>query len=178
MKKIVYCVTLLGLLSVVGCVEQDKPVESQTTPKSNDESATADAKFIMVEEPDGAQDVIAVRESAKDGDEILITGRIGGDKKPFVDGLAAFTIVDHSLTACSDIEGDNCATPWDYCCQTDKLPTSTAFVELHDQDGDLVKGNAKDILKVKELSTVVVKGKALRDDAGNLTVVAESVYVK
>jgi hypothetical protein len=178
MKKIFCCVALLGMMSAVGCVEQDKPVTSQTTPNTNEETSTADAKYVMTEEPEGAQDVIAIRESAKDGDEILITGRIGGDKKPFIDGLAAFTIVDHSLTACSDIEGDNCATPWDYCCQTDKLPGATAVVELHDEDGKLVEGNAKQILKVQELSTVVVKGKALRDDAGNLTVVAESVYVK
>jgi hypothetical protein len=31
---------------------------------------------------------------------------------------------------------------------------------------------------VKELSTVVIKGKAQRDDAGNLTVLANGVFVK
>jgi hypothetical protein len=33
-------------------------------------------------------------------------------------------------------------------------------------------------LGAKELSTVVVKGKAKRDDAGNLTVLASGVYVR
>lgn len=178
MKKIICCVALLGMMSAVGCKQEDESQSSQTAPESNAGTSTVDAKYIMTEEPDGAEDVIAVRESAKDGDEILITGRIGGEMKPIVDGLVAFKIVDHSLNACSDIEGDNCATPWDYCCETDKLPGATAFVELHDKDGNLVKGDAKEILNVKELSTVVVKGKAERDDAGNLTVVAESVYVK
>ena len=41
-----------------------------------------------------------------------------------------------------------------------------------------MKADAKELLSVKELSTVVVKGKAKRDDAGNLTVHASGVYVK
>lgn len=41
-----------------------------------------------------------------------------------------------------------------------------------------MKADARELLKVKELSTVVVKGKAQRDDAGNLTVIASGVYVK
>lgn len=178
MKKIICCVALLGMMSAAGCKQEDESQTSQTTPESNTDTSTVDTKYIMTEEPDGAEDVIAVREAAKDGDEILITGRIGGEMKPFVDGLVAFKIVDHSLNACSDIPGDACETPWDYCCETDKLPGATAFVELHDKDGNLVKGNAKDMLNVKELSTVVVKGKAQRDEEGNLTVVADSVYVK
>ena len=47
-----------------------------------------------------------------------------------------------------------------------------------DEDGSLVKADAKGLLDVKELSTVVIKGKAQRDDAGNLTVLASGVYVK
>jgi hypothetical protein len=178
MNKMICCVALLGMMMTVGCIRQEESQTSETTPESNAETSTVDAKYIMPDEPEGAQDVIAVRESAQDGDEILITGRIGGEMKPFVEGLVAFKIVDHSLKACSDIPGDACETPWDYCCETDKLPGATAFVELHDKDGNLVKGDAKDMLNVNELSTVVVKGKAQRDEEGNLTVVADSVYVK
>ncbi len=43
-----------------------------------------------------------------------LSGRIGGSEKPFVDGLAAFTIVDLKVPYCADDEG--CPTPWDYCC--------------------------------------------------------------
>ena len=42
----------------------------------------------------------------------------------------------------------------------------------------MVKEDARKLLDVKELSTVVVQGKAQRDDAGNLTVLATGVYVK
>lgn len=41
-----------------------------------------------------------------------------------------------------------------------------------------MKADARELLKIKELSTVVVKGKARRDDAGNLTVLATGIHVK
>jgi len=41
-----------------------------------------------------------------------------------------------------------------------------------------VKADARGLLNVKEMSTVVVKGKAQRDEAGNLTILASGVYVK
>ena len=41
-----------------------------------------------------------------------------------------------------------------------------------------MKADARELLNVKEMSTVVVKGKAQRDEAGNLTILASGVYVK
>ena len=147
-------------------------------PTSTSESTNDGAKFLLTSEPAAASDVITAREVAGDGDEVTIVGRIGGSMDPWIDGRVAFSIVDNSLKACSDIPGDNCPQPWDYCCETSKLPTATALVKLVDEKGDLVRGDAKGLLDVKELSTVVVQGKAKRDDAGNLTVLATGVFVK
>ena len=133
---------------------------------------------MLDEEPDGATDVIRVREEANDGDEVVLVGRIGGSVNPWVDGRAAFSIVDGSLRACSDIPGDDCTEPWDYCCETDRLPSSTALIKIVDDRGELVKTDARQLLDVKELSTVVIKGSAQRDDAGNLTILASGVYLK
>jgi len=47
-----------------------------------------------------------------------------------------------------------------------------------DENGQLVKAGAKNLLNVKELDTVVVRGKAKRDEAGNLTVLATGVFVR
>ena len=110
--------------------------------------------------------------------EIGAVGRIGGSTNPWVEGRASFEIVDSTLKACSDIPGDTCKTPWDYCCQTDKLPKSKALVKVVDASGTPVKSDARELLKLKELQTVVVRGKAKRDDAGNLTVLASGVYVR
>ncbi len=52
------------------------------------------------------------------------------------------------------------------------------MIKIVDADGKLVKADARELLNVKELSTLVVKGKAQRDDAGNLTVLASGVFVK
>lgn len=176
-KTASHCLSLcLGLSLVVGCVEE-YPIDP--APDNVSGKTTVDgAAYLLQQEPSGAQEVIAVRESAKDGDEITIVGRIGGEANPWIDGRAAFTIVDGSLKACSDIPGDQCAKPWDYCCETDKLPTARALVKVVDGDGAVVEADARKLLQVKELSTVIVQGKAKRDDAGNLTVLASGIFVK
>lgn len=175
MKKWIATLACLGLVIAVGCGQKTATNETTSTPAP---AASVDGSaYILNDEPEGAKDVIAVREAAKDGDEVLIVGRIGGEE-PWNEGRAAFTIVDGSLKACSDIPGDNCQTPWDYCCATDKLPTSTALIKVVDAEGNLIKADARELLGVKELSTVVVKGKAQRIEGGNLIVLASGVHVK
>lgn len=135
------------------------------------------SRFLLTTEPEGALDVLKARESAQDDDDVVVIGRIGGSENPWVDGRAAFTIVDRSLTACSDREGDNCLTPWDYCCEPE-LAKATVSVRVVDENGDIVPSSAKELLQLKELDTVVVRGKAERDADGNLKVLASNVYVK
>ena len=163
----------LALGWVMGCAEPSANVPGDSSAPPVDGS-----KYVLAAQPDGAKEVIQVREDAKDGDNVVIEGRIGGDVDPWIEGRAAFTIVDGSLKACSDIPGDACETPWDYCCETDKLPTGTALVKVVDENGTLIDTDARKLLPVKELSTVVVQGKAQRDEAGNLTVLATGIFVK
>ena len=47
-----------------------------------------------------------------------------------------------------------------------------------DSQGQLVTEDARKLLGVKELAMVVVHGKAERDPEGNLTVLADQVFVK
>jgi len=174
MKTLALLTICLVTATLIGCGQQS----SDPSNSSRSASAVDGSKYLLAEEPQGAKNVISVRESAEEGEDVLVVGRIGGGANPWIDGRAAFTIVDPSLRACSDIPGDNCPKPWDYCCVTDKLPTSTALVKVVDENGALVEADARELLQVKELSTVVVKGKAQRDDAGNLTVLAHRVYVQ
>jgi len=175
MKRIVLLSACFGLLLAIGCSQQSG--EEAANSPSNDVSVDG-SKYVLNEQPEDAKEVIAAREAAADGDEVVVVGRIGGDVNPWIENRAAFSIVDNSLRACSDIPGDECPTPWDYCCETDKLATGTALVKVVDADGQLIKTDARKLLPVKELSTVVVRGKAQRDDAGNLTVLADGVYVQ
>lgn len=171
MNKIVSiasCFTML--IAIAGCTQE--PAEPAAT------SRVDGTKYLLSQEPEGAKEVIQAREDAQEGEDVVLVGRIGGSANPWIEDRAAFTIVDNSLKACSDIPGDTCKKPWDYCCETPKLPTATALIKVVDENGDLVKEDANALLKVKELSTVVVKGKAKRDDDGNLTVLASGVYVR
>ena len=179
MKK--YAATVVGFALgslLIGCSQNGTSPTASETSSSTSSSALAKSQYLLEAEPAAANDVIKVREDANDGDEVVIVGRIGGSGNPWIEGRAAFSIVDESLQACSDIPGDTCPKPWDYCCQTSRLPTATALVKVVDENGELVKADAKGLLGVKELSTVVVKGKAQRDAAGNLTVLASGVFIR
>jgi hypothetical protein len=147
--------------------------------KGSDSAANAAAakasQHVLAAEPAGAKTVREVRQSAKDKEPVTMVGRIGGTAKPFVDGIAAFTVMDVALKPCEDA----CPTPWDCCCDDPKeLRAGTATVKIVDAAGLPVAADARKLLAVKELSTVVIRGKAQRDEAGNLTVLADGVYVR
>lgn len=176
MSKLIFATIGLTAIALSGCGE-GRPKNKSATP-AEPAAAVDGSKYLLTSEPAGAANVIAARESAKDDEEVVVVGRIGGSEDPWVAGRAAFSIVDPSLKACSDIPGDTCEKPWDYCCETDKLPKATAFVKVVDEKGEPVKADSRQLWDLKELQTVVIRGKAKRDEAGNLTVLANGVYVR
>jgi hypothetical protein len=137
-------------------------------------------KYLLKEEPAGARGVLDARKDARDGDEVVVVGRVGGSSEPLGKDRAYFTLVDPSYLACGENnKEDDCKTPWDYCCTpADELARATALVKVVDAQGKTVGHAAEALLGVKPLRTVVVRGKAKRDDHGNLTVLAEGVYVR
>ncbi len=132
------------------------------------------AQFVLPAAPENAQGVLAVRQTAAGGEEVVVVGRIGGSTQPFVEGMAAFSLVDNSLRACSDIPGDQCPTPWDFCCEAE-LPKARTLVKFVDESGQIIPTDARTLLGVSELQTVYVRGQAHRDADGNLTVLARGV---
>jgi len=170
------CLRMLVVVSVVAlCVGCDTGPGKTAGPAG---PTTEAAKYLLAEEPASPKSVSEVKESAEDGEEVTLVGRIGGSESPFVSGRASFTIVDASFVPCNEREGDSCKTPWDYCCDADQLPGGTAVVKVVDSDGKTLPLDAKKQMGMTELQTVVVKGKAKRDEAGNLTVLAPAVFVR
>ncbi|MFN0017589.1 MAG: hypothetical protein ACKVP0_04965 [Pirellulaceae bacterium] len=169
---------LLSLIAVAAGLAGCGTSGDLSKPGANSAPAVPDARYVLSEEPAEAKTVIEARKDAKDGDDVTITGRIGGDIDPWVKGRAAFLIVDPSLVPCSEIEGDTCKTPWDYCCDTDRLAECKATIKFVDQSGQTLATDARQLLGVKELQRVTIRGKAKRDEAGNLTVLARGIYVK
>lgn len=159
----------IGVL-IAGCSQDAGP-----SPDASNAAAVG-AAYRLKAEPAGAEGVKAVRAKAKENDEVTVVGRVGGDAKPWVEGVAAFTIVDPEMKPCDDKEG--CPTPWDYCCDVDLLSKAKALVKVIDSAGRVLPADARKAFGIKELQTVVAHGRAKRDEAGNLTVLADGLFVR
>ncbi len=163
---------IAGLLAVAaslvaGCSESKAPSAS-----TNARSAP-DPAYLLQDKPADVLGVAQAHNDSRNGDAIAVEGRIGGTARPFVEGLAAFTLVDAKLLGCPDQQGS--ATPWDYCCSD--TAGQLALVQIVGPDAQPVSKDARELLGVAELSKVVVRGRAQRDDQGNLTVLADKVHV-
>jgi hypothetical protein len=53
-----------------------------------------------------------------------------------------------------------------------------AFIKFVDAQGKSLPHGARQLFGLKELQTVVVRGRAKRDEAGNLTVLADGLFVR
>ncbi len=74
---------------------------------------------------------------------------------------------------------EGCETPWDFCELPKKeVAAARLNVKFVDADGKTLKGGAREMFGIKELSTVVVKGKVSRDDKENVVVVATGIFVR
>ena len=167
---------VLSLCVAAGCSQSgDHEHVNSATPTAARPAVPPDPAFLLTEPPADVLPVGEAVEKTKNDDMVSIEGRIGGSEAPFVDGMAAFTIVDPEVHWCADDEG--CPTPWDYCCNTDQLKGNMALVKIVGADGQPVTKDARDLVGVKELSLVIVEGKVVRDDQGNLTLLAEKVSV-
>lgn len=142
-------------------------------------AANVDAsQYKLAEEPDGAVGVIAARESAVDGAPLVLVGRIGGSAKPWIDGRAAFTLLDASVSVVAEgkdsEEGELCLGD---CCANERLDCTT-LVKVVDQQGQLVPVDSRELLGLKESDMVVVKGTAKKDKSGNFVMLANGVFIR
>jgi hypothetical protein len=163
---------VLGMTALVGCNK------SQPDAGVSADVSAVGAKYLVDKELPDAQPVADAIQAAEDKAEVTVVGRIGGDEKPLIEDLAAFTIVDPSLTPCNEMVGDTCETPWDYCCDSKKLKTHSVMVKFVDDKGSVVPVDARKLFEVEPLQTVVVKGKLQKDKSGQTALIAEKMYVR
>jgi hypothetical protein len=135
-------------------------------------------KYILAEEPDDAVGVIAARAAANNGDPIVVVGRIGGSTNPWVEGRAAFMLLDASVAVVANgtapTENQICM---DDCCAIQRA-ASTTLVKVVDERGSVLAADARHLFGVAAEDMVVVRGKVSKDEAGNFTVLAEGVHVR
>ena len=163
-----------GLVISSGCgTSPDATPQLLSTPVSVDAS-----QYKLAEEPDGAVGVIAARESAEDGAPLVLVGRIGGCAKPWVEGRAAFTLLDASMSVVAEgedsAEGEICTGD---CCATERLDCTT-LVKVVDQQGKILSGDSRDLFGLKESDMVVVQGTAKKDESGNFVMLAKGIFIR
>lgn len=135
--------------------------------------ATLPEALALQAEPSDAKSVAAVVAELNGKAPVVVRGRVGIEGKE----QAWFTLVDLAQKGCVDM-GDECKTPWDYCCTpADVLAKESATVEFR-SEGKLAKGCALGFHGLDHLKEVVVRGEASKDAAGNVTIVADGVWVK
>ena len=124
----------------------------------------------------GTLSVIEAHKKAKDGENILVEGRV----REFVNGVATFSVLDKSIKSCTEA-GEKCETPWDLCgnMYTPKqISEGSATVKVVGTGKAPIRGDVKGVNGLDHLTPVVVEGAAKVDADGNLTIKASKVYVK
>jgi hypothetical protein len=165
-------VRLLCLCALLpfGCAKEEKPEgpAGAGTPKAD----PALDRYLLTDDPGEALDVADAKEKEA-GETVVVAGRLAR----VVPGFAAFEIVDDSVDYCgrSGAE-DDCETPWDYCCATAERKEGTIYVEARAEDGTPLAAQALPGLRLLDL--VAVKGKLVRDEHGNATLVADGWHRK
>jgi hypothetical protein len=135
-------------------------------------------KYLLADEPDGAIGVIEARETGADGQPIVVVGKIGGAANPWIEGRAAFMLLDASKTAVAEGaecgEGEICM---DDCCATDRMACTT-LVKVVDEAGKVLAVDARRLLEVGTDELVVIRGKVSKDAEGNFAVLADGVHIR
>lgn len=174
--KVIHFLLLVCSLAIVTTTGCGTTADSATTTTN---AADIDAsQYRLADEPDGAVGVIVARESAEDAAPLVLVGRVGGDANPWIDGRAAFTLLDASMSVVAegDGSGENEMCLGD-CCAADRK-NCTTLVKVVDEQGKVVPVDSRELLGLKESDMVVVKGTAKKDNAGNLVVLAKGVFVR
>ncbi len=159
----------LAILALTSCSDEAGAPSSEA-PRGD---ARVEA-FFAPTALDGPIGVLEARErSAASGSELTVHGRV----KDFVDGAAAFTLIDASLKACGEEGEDDCQTPWDYCCHDPtELAHASVMVELRSA-GVPLPTSLNGVHGLDHLKPIVVRGAWSTDAHGNATLVASALDV-
>jgi hypothetical protein len=151
MKSMKFTLLILATILILGaCKRQEAPAEAD--PRIAERITTGTPKVLGMH-------VKEARETAKPGEEIVVTGRIAGAKHPFSGEYATLILADDSLRTCDRIPGDTCPTPWDACCvESETIQASRLLVQLLGEDGLPIEASMKGVRGLKELEEITVVG--------------------
>ena len=144
MRTGLFLLALLAVTALGGCGDSPAPP-----------GARADTSWLLREIPAGAVPVAEAKRTAREGDEVVIRGRIGGRRDPMTAGSAVFVMMDPAIPHC---EIGKCKAPWDYCCETpESITGNSATVKLVGVGGTVISVDLAEHA-IKPLDEVVVVG--------------------
>lgn len=159
------------LVLLSGCSESSSSPQAQA-PTSEGTAQPAAYAWVLTSAPEGDVSITEAKANAKEGDQIVIRGRIGGRHAPISADSPVFTIVDLGLEYCGQTTDDQCGTPWDYCCETPStIATNSATVQVLGDAIDLSGAGLEPLDEVILIGTV-----GPRPDEQVLTIRATGVY--
>jgi len=163
-------------LFAVGCGSGDG--DTGSTERGAGGGADLPEGLFLASAPEGAKPITELKQSAEEGDEVVVRVVVGGAKQPMVDGRASAMIVDAGLYNRCTSEDDHCNTPWDYCCATQEDKTANlATLQVLNEAGKPLASSLSP--KIGPLATLVVKGVVgPRPSDQALTINADGIYVE
>ena len=170
MRNFLIIAAVAGLL-IAGCGHKDgATAQSDTLP----------ASLFVTAPPQAPLDIGAAKKSAKDGESIVLRGRIGGQREPLAANRAVMTLADLSLPTCDKTPMKSCDTPWDSCCEpSDVVAAHSVTVQVSRPDGKPLKIGLNGEHGIKPGKEVVVAGTARRlGDENSLTIDVKQIFVE
>ena len=175
--KLLACVTLFtfALLALNGCADS-----GESDADSGGQSVSLPETLFLTAAPQGVQSMTDLKANAKEGDEVVVRAVIGGRKDAFVANRAVMMVVAADVTNACLVEGDPCATPWDYCCvPPEQLLQNMATVQIVGPDARPLSVDLNGVGQLKPLNTVVIKGTVgPRTDLSALVINATGIFVE
>ncbi|MCM8527721.1 MAG: hypothetical protein NE327_14465, partial [Lentisphaeraceae bacterium] len=110
----IFSLLIVGLL-IWGCTKETKePLEEVKTESS------LPSDLFVTEKASSPVPVLEARK-LKAGEKVTVQGKVMGTMNPFIEGRALFVMGDpDKLKSCDVRPDDDCPTPWDVCCESDK----------------------------------------------------------
>lgn len=119
MRTCSMALVVVVLILIAGC--GGSPAESSAQPT---------ASWLVAELPAGAVPVAEAKRTAREGQLVVVRGRIGGRDEPLTHGAAVFVMMDPALPSCEAL-GHGCPKPWDYCCESpESIMANSATVQV------------------------------------------------
>ncbi|MEM9415092.1 MAG: hypothetical protein AAGA29_06375 [Planctomycetota bacterium] len=165
------------LVLATGCGGGDATENAGNTP-GDTAAATLPDGLMLSSAPEGAQTILALKETASEGDEVVVHVVVGGKMQPHVDGRASAAIIDAGLDNPCTGEDDHCQTPWDYCCTPqEEITANLATLQIVDEDG---RPLAIDLAsQFPPMAVLTVRGVVgPRPDPQVLTINATGIYIE